>query len=150
MSLTGATGAGIMKAVYAGSAGGSALALAVAASLGEIPSDGHTVVELVSLLSLSAVAYIWTQIRAMNKQSAQQQAPVQIPHEPHPHQESGSGEHWRENLMQKLEDMAYGTRESGKELKEHRIEFSRFAGRTEARLDGLDERMSRIEKGGDA
>ena len=52
---------------------------------------------------------------------------------------------WRELLLQKLEDVAYGSKESSKELQEHRRDFTEFVGDTRRRFTGLEDRMTTLE-----
>lgn len=137
--MPGASSVGLAKLIANGAVGGLAVSLLAAAS--EIPlpmslPEPHTTTEAV--LALVGLA-IWRE---------QRQQRVAPPPPPPTRDDSDSGSarsEWRENLMGKLEEMAFGNRESAKEVKDFRLEFSDFRGETRGRLEGIEGRVTRVE-----
>lgn len=130
---------GAGKLVAGTVAAASAAVGAAAAVIGEVPiptpadlPTGHTMMDV---LALSAIAFIWNQMRLMNKNKQEQEATV-------------SGEQRAEKhpisdfILGQLEKIAFGVEESSKELSNHRMEFAEFAGETRARLTNLERRTN--------
>jgi len=137
------TGAGVVKLITGTVvAAGSAVGVA-AAVLGEVPiptpadlPTGHTMMDV---LALSAIAFIWNQMRLLNKQRQDKEEAKMNPQQ-QPPQTIPPSNPISDFILKQLEKIAFGVEESSKELTDHRMEFAEFAGETRARLTNLERR----------
>lgn len=116
------------KLLFTGAGAGLAYAAAV---VSEVPLPIPTIHNTFEALMAAILAYLVKETRASKREPS----------------ESGQDRNnWREMLMQKLEDMAYNSKDTAAELKEHRIEFSGFKADTLNRFQAINDRFGRFER----
>ena len=116
------------KLLFTGAGAGLAYAAAV---VSDIPLPTPTMHNTFEAVMAALVAYLVKEARTAKKE---------------PGESGHDRNNWREMLMQKLEDMAYNSKDTASELKEHRIEFSGFKADTMSRFQAINDRFGRFER----
>jgi hypothetical protein len=129
---TSTVGASLAKLIGGSALGGLLVsALAVASDI-PIPSElpaPHTALDMVNIGAL--IGMIIREIRRPKKEERSDMT------------KTDPG--WRNTLLEKLEDLAYGSKDTVRELKDHRLDFADFRGETRGRLNAIEDRVSRVE-----
>lgn len=118
--------------------------LYAAAAVSDLPVPSPTVHGAFEMLMLTLMGWVITELKKKPKDTEEKKEKKDKKEHETPSGETKSP--WTEMVLKQLEDIAFGTNKTTADLAAHRIEFASHSSHVITRLNGLDDRIDRMEK----